>query len=75
VAPAAIQRGRHAAQNLIRAAVILQWAWSYLTFERGARLITETAEQVRPREPQPAAPAGERVTQSGRLARGPVPRA
>jgi NADH:ubiquinone reductase (H+-translocating) len=30
-----------------RVAVILQWAWSYLTFRRGARLITETAEQWR----------------------------
>jgi NADH dehydrogenase len=30
-----------------RLAVLLQWAWSYLTFERGARLITETAEQQR----------------------------
>ncbi len=28
-----------------RVAVILQWAWSYLTFKRGARLITDTAEQ------------------------------
>ncbi len=105
VAPAAIQEGRHAARNVIRAlrgepgepfryrdrgllatvgraaavarigrlqfsgpvawlawlfvhvffligfrnrvAVVLQWAWSYLTFKRGARLITETAEQWR----------------------------
>jgi len=39
-----------------RAAVILQWAWSYLTFDRGARLITETAEQWRPR-PGAAGPA------------------
>ncbi|HEY6003021.1 MAG TPA: NAD(P)/FAD-dependent oxidoreductase [Anaeromyxobacter sp.] len=30
-----------------RVAVILEWAWSYLTFKRGARLITETAEQWR----------------------------
>ncbi len=30
-----------------RVAVVLQWAWSYLTFKRGARLITDTAEQVR----------------------------
>jgi NADH dehydrogenase len=30
-----------------RVAVILQWAWSYLTFKRGARLITDTAEQWR----------------------------
>jgi len=28
-----------------RVAVMLQWAWSYLTFKRGARLITETARQ------------------------------
>jgi hypothetical protein len=25
--------------------VILEWAWQYLTFRRGARLITDTAEQ------------------------------
>ncbi|MGC3997089.1 MAG: NAD(P)/FAD-dependent oxidoreductase [Anaeromyxobacter sp.] len=30
-----------------RVAVTLQWAWSYLTFARGARLITDTAEQWR----------------------------
>jgi NADH dehydrogenase len=30
-----------------RVAVILQWAWSYLTFKRGARLITDTAVQWR----------------------------
>jgi NADH dehydrogenase len=30
-----------------RVAVILQWAWSYLTWRRGARLITDTAEQWR----------------------------
>jgi NADH dehydrogenase len=28
-----------------RVAVLLQWAWSYATFNRGARLITDTAEQ------------------------------
>jgi NADH dehydrogenase len=28
-----------------RVAVMLQWVWSYLTFKRGARLITETARQ------------------------------
>jgi NADH dehydrogenase len=28
-----------------RVAVLLDWSWSYLTFSRGARLITETAEQ------------------------------
>jgi NADH:ubiquinone reductase (H+-translocating) len=30
-----------------RVAVILQWAWFYLTFKRGARLITDTAERWR----------------------------
>jgi NADH:ubiquinone reductase (H+-translocating) len=30
-----------------RVAVMLQWAWSYVTFSRGARLITDTAEQWR----------------------------
>ena len=50
-----------------RVAVILQWAWSYVTFGRGARLITDTAEQwqyIEARhtlpppdaEPTPAAP-------------------
>jgi NADH dehydrogenase len=30
-----------------RVLVLLQWAWSYLTFDRGSRLITETSEQWR----------------------------
>jgi NADH dehydrogenase len=30
-----------------RVAVLLQWAWSYMTWRRGARLITDTAEQWR----------------------------
>jgi NADH dehydrogenase len=30
-----------------RVAVLLEWAWSYATFKRGARLITETSEQRR----------------------------
>jgi NADH dehydrogenase len=30
-----------------RVAVLLEWAWSYATFHRGARLITETAVQRR----------------------------
>jgi NADH:ubiquinone reductase (H+-translocating) len=30
-----------------RVAVILQWAWSYLTWQRGARLITDTAAHWR----------------------------
>ena len=28
-----------------RVLVLLEWAWQYLTFRRGARLITDTAEQ------------------------------
>ncbi len=45
-----------------RVAVLLEWAWSYATFKRGARLITETAEQRRFEEelhgpPPPDAPA------------------
>jgi NADH:ubiquinone reductase (H+-translocating) len=34
-----------------RVAVVLQWAWSYVTFERGARLITETSGARRPPRP------------------------
>jgi NADH:ubiquinone reductase (H+-translocating) len=30
-----------------RVAVLLQWAWSYVTFSRGARLITDTAKHWR----------------------------
>jgi NADH dehydrogenase len=30
-----------------RVAVLLEWGWSYATFKRGARLITETSEQRR----------------------------
>jgi NADH dehydrogenase len=30
-----------------RVAVLLEWAWSYATFKRGVRLITETSEQRR----------------------------
>jgi NADH dehydrogenase len=30
-----------------RVFVVLQWAWHYVTFDRGSRLITETAEQWR----------------------------
>ena len=41
-----------------RVFVILQWAWHYVTFDRGARLITETAEQWRGIALQ--APAGDR---------------
>lgn len=47
-----------------RAAVLSSWAWSYLTFSRGARLITETAEQWRfIAERARAAPPGEAPAQ------------
>jgi NADH dehydrogenase len=41
-----------------RVAVLLEWAWSYATFKRGARLITETSEQrlVEQRLRRPAPP-------------------
>lgn len=47
-----------------RVAVLLEWGWSYATFKRGARLITETSEQRRLehelRRPMPPdGPAGE----------------
>ena len=54
-----------------RVAVILQWAWSYLTFRRGARLITDTAEHWRlggalpaRSRAEPAGSAGEPATRS-----------
>lgn len=39
-----------------RVAVLLEWAWSYLTFERGARLITGTLPSQSPRNPALSAP-------------------
>jgi NADH dehydrogenase len=46
-----------------RIIVLIQWAWSYLTFERGARLITGDTNlpgwgQVGTREPADATPVG-----------------
>jgi hypothetical protein len=37
--------------------VALDWTWSYLTFQRGARLITGPVDEVK----RPAASDGERV--------------
>jgi len=52
-----------------RVAVILQWAWSYLTYKRGARLITDTAERWRyaaeGRAPAPPGAGPARVGGSG----------
>ena len=39
-----------------RLVVALNWMWSYVTFERGARLITAAAQ-----ESQPAAPPSRRA--------------
>jgi NADH dehydrogenase len=36
-----------------RVFVLLSWAWAYLTFQRGARLITGGSEQLLPRMPVP----------------------
>jgi NADH dehydrogenase len=36
-----------------RVFVLLSWAWAYLTFQRGARLITGGPEQLLPRVPVP----------------------
>jgi NADH dehydrogenase len=36
-----------------RVFVLLSWAWAYLTFQRGARLITGGSEQLLPRIPVP----------------------
>jgi NADH dehydrogenase len=40
-----------------RVLVMIQWAWSYLTYERGARLITGSDELPGWAESQPASPA------------------
>ena len=36
-----------------RMTVSLQWLWRYLTFERGARLVTDDSVEVIPTEVQP----------------------
>jgi NADH dehydrogenase len=54
-----------------RVAVILQWAWSYVTFKRGARLITDTAEHWRFIADRRAAPPPEAGT--ARAASGAAP--
>jgi NADH dehydrogenase len=38
-----------------RLSVLLQWAYAYFTYQRGARLITETARSVRVKSPPSAA--------------------
>jgi NADH dehydrogenase len=38
-----------------RVFVLLSWAWAYLTFQRGARLITGGSEHLLPPVPGPAA--------------------
>ena len=36
-----------------RLIVMIQWAWSYFTYERGARLITGDIEKITPKVSQP----------------------
>ena len=59
-----------------RVAVMLQWAWSYLTYKRGARLITDTSERWRLEAERhagaPAVPPGPRQG-DGDGARAPGP--
>jgi len=45
-----------------RAVVLIQWAWAYLTYQRGARLITTPVptDEPAPAPPQPKAAAEER---------------
>jgi NADH dehydrogenase len=43
-----------------RVFVLLSWAWSYLTFQRGARLITGGPEQLLPHVPGPPTQAEDR---------------
>jgi len=38
-----------------RAVVLLEWAWAYLTFQRGARLITDDYARVIGRVAHPSA--------------------
>lgn len=50
-----------------RVAVLLEWAWSYVTFERGARLITGQLPGASPRNPAlslPPPPAREPVVRA-----------
>ncbi len=48
-----------------RLSVMLQWAYAYFTYQRGARLITETPEAERERERAD----GKRQTGTGRQSR------
>ncbi len=44
-----------------RLLVVLQWAWSYVSFRRGARLIVPKEWRSEPAPTQPTNPAGERA--------------
>ena len=48
-----------------RVLVILQWAWAYITFQRGARLITGIPCHPEPPEPQRSEAAARRRTVEG----------
>ncbi|MDB5051290.1 MAG: hypothetical protein JWO30_4361 [Fibrobacteres bacterium] len=53
-----------------RVLVFINWAWSYVTFNRGARLITKAFWQDRESLPKPA--GGDGATSPSRPAQGPV---
>jgi NADH dehydrogenase len=53
-----------------RVAVLLEWAWSYATYKRGDRLITDTAEQRRFLEALRAPPPPDLPPPDGAAARG-----
>jgi NADH dehydrogenase len=60
-----------------RVAVLLQWSWSYLTWGRGARLITDTAlrwQAAAERRERPAAASAETPGQVSRERPAPAPR-
>lgn len=42
-----------------RILVMIQWAWSYFTYERGARLITDEVGRLRESQPSPDSEAGQ----------------
>ena len=48
-----------------RMLVMLSWAWSYVTFQRGARLITGGPEQILPQGPAPVSQAEDRTDGGG----------
>jgi NADH dehydrogenase len=57
-----------------RILVLVQWMWSYVSYARGARLITETGWRPHRASPQPSLPEGARARESAPpSARAPSP--